>query len=506
MSTTEASEVTGTLVFFGDSLSDPGNLADQAAEVLPEEVVEEIGDDGRASNGPVWTEVVDDLLGAESVNYAVAGAEAIGSQSIGDFIDEAGLSGDLTVPPGDPALDWDMNLGAQVDRFEADVAGEDVSTATAVILIGGNDYGAIDLTANPLIVLAQAAATLTGIVQSTMVAVADLAALGVGDIVVSSLPSFTFFPAFAGLDAATQDLANQLSDLHNDTLFDAIAEAAGDGLPVRYLELRGITDAILDDQSSFGLIAPYTLTLEDGAPGDLAAFDEDQVAFWDSLHPTEATHKLIAAYTAYALENDAILGTDNIDNGILTGGDDLAFGYGGDDVASGGDGRDIIFGGSGADELSGDNGADILSGGSQADVVPGLWGNDIVSGGAGDDVIRGGVGADVLIDGVGSDTAVGGLGDDTFIWIEESLIGGDGGSNDLLRGHNGEDTLYIVLGADSYAAHATALEGGNPSGALDDLGITAFGIEEIVVLDGRAALDTLSAEDWYADADLWGLI
>ena len=74
MSDTSANDVTGTIVFFGDSLSDPGNLAGQAEEVLPQDVVDEIGDDGRASNGPVWTEVVDDPPRTRASMFSAAAA------------------------------------------------------------------------------------------------------------------------------------------------------------------------------------------------------------------------------------------------------------------------------------------------------------------------------------------------------------------------------------------------------------------------------------------------
>ena len=498
--------LSGPLYIFGDSLSDPGNLSDQAAGVLPEDIVDEIGDDGRASNGPVWAETIGGLLGTTSVSYAVAGAEAIGSQTVGDFIDEAGLTDDLTVPASDPALDWDMNLGAQVDRFEDDLAGEDLSNATAVIFIGGNDYGGINLSANPLVVLAQAAQTLAGIISATMNAVDDLAATGMGQIVVTSLPEFTFFPVFNALDSDTQAIADQLSELHNDTLQAAVDEAAANGIPVTFVDIRGITDAIVDDAGSFGLIAPHDLTLTEGDAVDLAQFDEDQVAFWDDLHPSAATHDLIAAYMEVALTGEPILATQGHDSGVLTDGHDLAFGYGGDDTGTGGLGDDVIFGGSGNDVLIGQRGADILAGGADNDLLSGHWGNDVVAGGEGNDILRGGIGADVLVDGLGDDVAHGGSGDDTFIWIEGALIGGDGGDHDQFYGFDGQDTAYIVLSEESYSTYADALESDAPDAALADLGLSLSNVETIVVLEERSALETLSGEDWYAEADLWGLI
>ena len=67
-------------VFFGDSLSDNGNLEDAAQGVLPQAVLDQInGFDGRASNGLTFVEYISALLGLpEGLNYAIAGGEASG--------------------------------------------------------------------------------------------------------------------------------------------------------------------------------------------------------------------------------------------------------------------------------------------------------------------------------------------------------------------------------------------------------------------------------------------
>lgn len=498
----------GTIIFFGDSLSDPGNLAEQAGTVLPPELVEEIGDDGRASNGPVWTEQLVEQSGADEIyNYAVAGAEAAGSQSIGDFIDEAGLTGSLTVPADDPALDWDMNLSAQIARFEADFAGDDLSSATAVILIGGNDYLALDLTANPIVLLAQAAATLASAVDATIDAVISLAAAGVGHIVVYSMPDFTFFPAFSGLDEDIKAIADTISDLHNEALEDAVDDLATSGISVQFLDLGPLTDALVDDPSSFGILAPYDQTLTEGNPGSVAAYDEDQIAFWDSIHPTEAVHGVLAAFSAYALEDTPVALGAEADSWSGTSDADLTFGYGGSDLLSGLNGDDLLFSGSGDDIVLGDDGNDLISGGSGNDILFGREDDDVLAGGDGDDILGGGRGNDVLIDGLGNDILRGWSGDDTFIWIDAALLGPDTKyGTQTFKGGEGYDTLYLVVETEVAYLYQAAIDAGTAVADLAELGIYVYDIEEIVVIEERSGLDVFSSESWYDDADLWGLI
>lgn len=501
-------EISGPIVFFGDSLSDPGNLFEAFEGIIDEDVRQDFGGaGGRASNGPVWTEQLGVVLESdEVVNYAQSGAQAIGSQTLGDLVE--GLEDDLIVPLDDPALDFDINLGAQVDRFQEDFEGEDLSDFTAVMLIGANDLGTIDVEAPPFLVLVQIANVISGLAESTVAAAAELAESGVGHIVITSIPDLAFFASTAALSPEEQAVATSLSDQANAALLDGVALLEAQGVSASFLDLAPVTDAILDDTESFGLIAPYTETLVEGDPAILAEFDEDQVAFWDPIHPTEATHGVIAAYTAFALENEATILTDSADV-ILTGGaDDLAFGYGEDDKIAGGVGADLLFGGSGDDQLTGNRGADLVSGGSGGDLLLGRRGDDVIDGDSGNDVISGGIGDDVMIDGLGSDVVLGNAGDDVFIWIEAELIGGTTGEDaDIFDGGTGEDLLYLVLSSETADLVQVGLDNGDQASVLATLGISVSGTEDIVVIEERSGLEAaLGQESWYAEADIWGLV
>lgn len=491
-------------VFFGDSLSDSGNLSQAAIGLIPEELRMSLGGPGgEASNGPVWTEQIGPLVGADAVlNYAVAGGEALGSQTIGSFIDGAGYEDDLLVPPDDPALGWDMNLAAQIDRFLADTEGDDRAQMTAVLLVGGNDYGNLDLGSPTLI---RDALTLVGdVVDATIAAGEALLAAGVSDMVFCSLPDAGFFPVFAGQSPADLALASLAIELHNVKLATAVSDLGADA---SLIDLGPVSAAIAEDATGFGLLAPYQSTLIDD-PSVLASYDADQVAFWDSLHPTTATHGLIAAHVAHVLEGAPVIeGLDSADAELGGRQSDLMYLLAGDDSASGNGGDDILFGGSGDDRLVGNGGGDILSGGAGDDILSGAIGSDVLYAADGFDTLYAGRGDDALIFSAGGGLGQGGTGDDVFIFTDEALEGALSGDSLTVAGGQGTDTLYLVLREQTLIDHSVELIELGMAGFLSAIGITANNIEQLdLMVRGADADAVLDSYAWYDDAALWNLV
>ncbi len=488
------------IVYFGDSLSDDGNLYAATDGILPDLIRNALGGEtNSASDGFVHSEYTALLTGLEVENYAVGAAQAEGEYLLGEVLDDFGLEGFITVPPDDPGLDFDINLGGQIDRFEADYAGTDLSETTAVLLIGANDYGAID-TDSPT-VISDAIATLTGTVSSTVGAAIDLLQAGVGTVVISNLPSTSFFPAFYDTDPLEALVANLVFEAHNNLISSVVDTLNSLGADVQLLDTQAIAYAISEDPTGFGLIAPYLDTQQDSDVLD--DFDNDQVAFWDDVHPSTATHGVLGAHNAHVIEGNPVEAlTDNNDTDTFGADDSLILAYGGDDDLSAGGGDDIGFGGTGNDTLRGEDDDDILSGGADDDLLTGGTGSDVLDGDGGDDIIRGNGGRDVLIDGLGSDTLSGGGGNDTFVFTQASLIGGtDGTDSDTFDGDGGTDTLYLVLDS-----ALSALADVDLGAALSQLGLSISNIEIVEILETRDALSDLSGEDWYAEADVWGLI
>lgn len=494
-----------SIVFFGDSLSDPHNLFDAAAGLIEESVYLSLGGpNGQASDGPVYAEYVGGLAGfGATYNYAVGGGEAAGTQALLEFIQDNGYQSSLLVPLDDPRLAFDMNLGAQIDRFEADFAGQDLSDATGFILVGGNDYAAIDL-GNPFSAVIEAFGTLATSVAATLSSAVDLASSGVGEVVIASLPVPGFFPTLAAQGDTIVGLVDILFDLHNSGLSEGVQFLTDLGLNVEMLDLQPITSAIIEDPTGFGLIAPLDLTLRGGDPGLLADFDADQVAFWDSIHPSGATHAIIGAYTAEALDALPIT-LSELDDEIQTGSaDDLVLALAGNDGIDAGAGNDTILGGSGDDGIIAGIGDDLVLAGSGNDWVQAGDGADVIQAGQGDDVVLAGDGADVIFDGLGSDTIVGGAGDDIFVFVQAELIGGTTGvDEDVFLGDSGQDSLIVAVASETMILlNALASD----AARLDALGIVAGDIESVEFVVGREGLSTLSGNGWYESADLWGVL
>lgn len=502
MTASALSHQVGPIHFFGDSLTDSGNLFALSRDLVAEPaLLSYVGTDGRLSNGPTYAEYLDDLLGLpQGRNLALAGAEAAGTQRLGDFFAELGFTDALLVPETDPRLDLDTNLGAQVDRFAAETAGTSLANATGFILAGSNDFlGISDPSQGPAVV--------AGAVRATLGAATDLLSLGMGEVVVSTLPVPLFFPALGALDPVQLAQTIALSDAHTVALRQGVETLRAQGLEVRLLDIQPITRALSEDPSGFGLIAPWGLTLETGTPEALARYDADQVAFWNPLHPTTATHGVLAAYAAFALKDDPTELTNRSDRVATGNGDDLVLGLQGNDIIGLGRGNDLAFGGSGRDAILAGTGNDLVSGGTGGDLLAGGRGCDILDGDNGSDWLGGGGGRDLLIDGLGSDRCWGGSGADQFLFTQAELIGGTTGTDtDILAGGSGHDTLWLVLDRDTAERLGRDLTGCDPRAALATLGISITGIEDVRVIEGRDGLSALSDQAWYQQADVWGLI
>jgi VCBS repeat-containing protein len=173
-------------------------------------------------------------------------------------------------------------------------------------------------------------------------------------------------------------------------------------------------------------------------------------------------------------------------------------------LISGNTGADTLIGSSQNDRLEGETGNDDLQGGDGNDVLNGGGGDDALNGGAGNNHLNGGEGNDFLIAGSGADVFNGGGGfdevtyeyassgvtvdlgnasvnigeayGDLYFGIEnvtgsefDDVIRGNDGSNLLLVGRNGNDTIYGGDGGDILEGRAgnDDLQGGDGNDSLD---------------------------------------
>ena len=443
------------------------------------------GPENALSNEFTHATYTGEVSGGEIVNFANAGARALGTQE-----------------PFGEGTGYDSNLGAQLARFAALPPGSVAPDAKAVLFIGSNDFSdalGAALEGSIFDLLGATTQVIGSLLTALEAAARGLDAAGIETVYFGTLPAGSFFPGSDALDDLSSGLSDLAVGIYNGLLTDLAARLSDDGITVEMIDYAAVANAVSNDPSGFGIIADRSEFLVDGA-----AEDSDQVGFWDPIHPAEAVHQAWGAYAAFVMEGGSTASLSDFGTlSLQDNGANAVFANGGNDTVFARGGDDIVFGGTGNDNLFAGGGDDIVSGGSGDDMLRGQSGQDVMNGGRGDDTLKGGSGDDVLLDGLGDDLVHGGRGNDVFIFVETSLEGGTGPSSDSFRGGSGNDTLYLVLDDAQFGAFATDGAGA----VLASLGITTASVEHVHAIDGRAGVEAvLGGFDWFQDGDFWGLI
>ena len=252
------------IVYFGDSLTDSGNAAALAASLDLEFNFEDYPL-GQFTNGNVWATqlgATPSLLGG--TNFAYGGARAIDN--------------------GDPIPD----LSAQVNQYLAlqPSLGPD---PLAAIWIGGNDFR--DFAAAGAVDQAAVTAFVGGLVAEISTAVTTIASTGIADIVVFGLPDIGQLPNFVGtgIGAAVSQVVTGYNAALQGTILSLDAWLAGAN--VSYFDSQSLFERILGPDNAFGFTNWTQSCLDNFADCE---GNQDTWVFWDSIHPTEAVHSIVA--------------------------------------------------------------------------------------------------------------------------------------------------------------------------------------------------------------------
>jgi phospholipase/lecithinase/hemolysin len=495
------------LVFFGDSLTDNGNLYGLTSQVFGVGQPTSPPYDRRFSNGPTYAEFLPALIGVTSADIGPTGWTFAGD-------DNFAYGGARAVTNNDGIPD----LRAQIAEFDLRYPTGAPDGTAAMLLIGNNDYFNYNPATN-----GDPTAFVGTVLQNVTQGAIDLAQRGVDKIILLTLPNVAATPLVAANPAAAA--LDQLIDGHNAGLQLVAAGLAAQGIQVEIIDNNAFVKQIAADPETFGFLAPLSIPVVDGAgqpTGITSQFALDEIAFFDAVHPTTAAHGVSASFVSSALMADTTtFASANCDYLNTGSGNDLIFSSAGDDFVNSGNGNDTVFAGTGDDFTTGGNGNDILAGGSGADFVSGGNGIDVVAGNAGNDILDGGVGDDVMILGRGSDTAFGGRGNDLFYVTDEATAN----DHDYADGGLGFDTLFLELSQTTWqsVAFQTELAAYNASGGhprfgfftFDAVDLTIRGIEHIDVIVGGQVVamagaagqaPTAAVAAAVASADLWGLI
>jgi outer membrane lipase/esterase len=302
-----AAQFSGVYVF-GDSLSDAGYFRPFIASLgLPAPIVATLGR-FTTNPGPVWSELVSSYYGVTPAPSNV-GTGNIFAQGGARVSSTPGVS----TPPGQP----ERPVSAQIDQFLA--RGPVDSGALYTVWAGANDlffqlgaFSAGAITAAQLQTNVLAAAT------SEIGQVARLQAAGARYVAVFALPNVGATPAFAGSPTAATVTA--LAAGYNTTLFTGLASA---GLRVIPVDTFSFFNEVIANPSAYGftnttgiacgafppITTPTTVTSLFCYSGNLTAPNADRTyVFADSVHPTTATHALVAQFVEAMIEGPSNYG------------------------------------------------------------------------------------------------------------------------------------------------------------------------------------------------------
>ncbi|MBZ5677915.1 MAG: SGNH/GDSL hydrolase family protein [Acidobacteriia bacterium] len=248
-----------SIVVYGDSLSDNGNLF--AATGLPGSPYFQ----GRRSNGPVAVEQLAIALGAPLADYAWIGA----TTGIGNYADG-----------GTPT-----NLGAfSLPGMQAELAatqgslGPYLTSGLFIVWGGPNDF----LSPSPLDSTAQG--IINRAVSDELGIVASLELLGAHNILVPGMPDLGLTPYFEGLGPVAAAQASAATDAFNAAL------RAGLPSGVFFYDTASLLRSIVVNAGAYG----FTDVTDPCFNGTTVCANPSQYLFFDDFHPTTAADSIVA--------------------------------------------------------------------------------------------------------------------------------------------------------------------------------------------------------------------
>ncbi len=397
MSGTSLTSPYSTIYAFGDSLSDAGNVSiltslTGSEPVSPPYYSQSYGvlSGTVFSNGPTWVQNLSQTLGLGKLAPSLAGGNdfAYGGAETGSTPQN---SGDLTEAA--------LSVPAQLTQFETQVGGAP-SSALYTLSIGSNDLLAILST--PTLTAAQRTADVQAAVNNEVADINRLARDGGRQFLVFDVPDLGITPYVTGgladgghaPDPALDVLATSLSQQYDGLLYSQLAAAAAaNGYNYHILDAYDLTATAAASPAAFGLTNStqpvWTGSFTNANSGTLAASTtaaQDQYLFWDTLHPTEAGHSIIANVAQSLVQPSLVFELDQTQNASAA---HQASAYLGADMSIHSQFADIttdsvaLFAGFSGMYLSTGSGNDIVVANSGANVINAGGGSNYLVGGTG---------------------------------------------------------------------------------------------------------------------------
>lgn len=273
------------IVFFGDSLSDNGNLYRHTDGIIPKSPPYYRG---RFSNGYTWAELLSFNLykkyQVDSENYAVGGATAYFHNPFGGFLP--------------------ISISMEYDKYALDHLLKDKSNTLYCILIGANDYlpGVKDVD------------TATTNVVNAIASLANrLASINNASLLIVGLPDLAYAPAAKqrGLTANYQALVTE----HNQKLHEAILNLRNKYPNVKIMEFNFIKDPVIRNMVTSkiyrdNLNKKYHLNINDVIDtcwtGGLTQQKEASIAHHISIHSPQKNDFLLNGQSSSPISRQSL--------------------------------------------------------------------------------------------------------------------------------------------------------------------------------------------------------
>lgn len=285
-----------TIVLFGDSLSDTGNVAHLAYDKYGLRIPGPVADytNGSFTDGfdtvpaaqqyvGVWIQQLAESMPSQpEVRNSLDG----GTNYAYGFATTANGTSTFTFGPGD-SLSVDVeNIGQQITEYLA--TNPKITPKTLFVVWGG---------ANDLIHATSPSDLINAGINQT-INIQRLIQAGATQFIVPNLPPLGLIPRLNGNTAAS-NAATAASAYYNWALSSGIQglrEAyTGKRLQIVQLDIFGLFNNIVATPSD------YSLTNVTGSSQGVSSIDPDTYLFWDDLHPTTHGHNLVAANAAAML-------------------------------------------------------------------------------------------------------------------------------------------------------------------------------------------------------------
>lgn len=295
------------IYFFGDSLTDVGNVQNLYAAVphppgAPAVIPGPPYDaNGRASNGPIYADTL-----AQGLGFSATPSTTVPGGGNDYAFGGARTRYQIFGAPFQGILD-------QVAAFRAQPGGADGS-ALYVVWGGSNNLQDIiqgktaDVLGNPIPNLGQTVGDIAS-------AILGLYAEGGRTFLIPNAPDLSLTPRIRAFGAVAQGIAHNLSVAFNAALSLALdqLESAYSGLDIIPFDTFGLLNEVVANKAAFGIdnTTDRCYTGDDTnftgpLPGQVCGTPESYL-FWDGIHPTSTVHTVLGQAMLAALPEPATL-------------------------------------------------------------------------------------------------------------------------------------------------------------------------------------------------------